>query len=103
MFPPLAATSDPSPGGSITRIAKELGRIDLIRRLFETARAANPKATLLINDFDVSSAYENLIEGYLAAGIRFDVIGIQSHMHKGDWGIDKTLRILDQFERFNLP
>jgi GH35 family endo-1,4-beta-xylanase len=75
----------------------------LIRRLFETARAANPKATLLINDFDTSSAYDILVEGCLAAGIQLDVIGIQSHMHQGYWGVEKTLRVLDHFERFKLP
>lgn len=87
----------------ITRMCKELGRIEVIRRLFETARAVNPNATLLINDFDVSSAYDILVEGCLAAGIRFDVIGIQSHMHKGYWGVEKTLKVLDHFERFKLP
>jgi endo-1,4-beta-xylanase len=87
----------------ITRICRELGRIELIRRLFETARAANPKATLLINDFDTSSAYDILVEGCLAAGIQLDVIGIQSHMHQGYWGVEKTLRVLDHFERFKLP
>jgi endo-1,4-beta-xylanase len=80
-----------------------MGRIELIRRLFEAARAANPKATLLINDFDTSPAYDILVEGCLAAGIQIDVIGIQSHMHKGYWGIEKTLKVLDHFGRFNLP
>lgn len=87
----------------ITRICKELGRIELIRRLFETAQAANPNATLLINDFDVSPAYDILVEGCLAAGIQFDVIGIQSHMHQGYWGVEKTRKVLERFERFNLP
>lgn len=87
----------------ITRICKALGRIELIRRLFETAQAANPKAKLLINDFDVSSAYEILIEGCLAAGVQLEIIGIQSHMHKGYWGSEKTLMVLDRFQRFNLP
>ena len=88
---------------AITRVCKELGRIEFIRRLFDTARAANPNVTLLINDFDVSAAYDILVEGCLAAGIRFDVIGIQSHMHKGYWGVEKTLKVLDHFERFKLP
>ena len=87
----------------ITRIARELGRIELIRRLFEAAHAANPKATLLINDFDTSSAYDILVEGCLAAGIQIDVIGIQSHMHKGYWGVEKTQKVISHFERFGLP
>ena len=87
----------------ITRICREYGRIDTIRTMFETARETNPAATLLINDFDVSSAYDILVEGCLEAGIKFDVIGIQSHMHQGWWGVEKTLKILENFERFNIP
>ncbi len=87
----------------ITRLCKELGRIKLIRTMFETAHAANPKATLLLNDFDVSPAYDILVEGCLEAGIQIDVIGIQSHMHQGYWGRERTLRVLERFERFNLP
>ena len=87
----------------ITRLCRELGRIQMIKTMFETARETNPAATFLINDFDVSSAYDILIEGCLEAGIKFDVIGIQSHMHQGWWGVEKTLKVLENFERFNLP
>jgi GH35 family endo-1,4-beta-xylanase len=87
----------------LTRLCKEMGRINLIKTLFETARAENPSATLLINDFDVSPAYDILVEGCLEAGIKIDAIGIQSHMHQGYWGVEKTLKVLDQFSRFNLP
>jgi len=87
----------------ITRICKELGRIKTIKTMFDAARETNPNATLLINDFDVSSAYDILVEGCLEAGIKFDVIGIQSHMHQGWWGVEKTLKVLENFERFNLP
>ncbi len=87
----------------LTRLCKELGRIETIRRVFEAARAANPNATFLLNDFDVSPAYDILVEGCLTAGIKIDVLGIQSHMHQGYWGVEKTQFILEQFARFNLP
>ncbi len=87
----------------LTRICKELGRIELLRIMFETARATNPQATLLLNDFDVSPAYDILVEGCLEVGIPIDVIGIQSHMHQGYWGVDKTQFVLEQFARFNKP
>jgi GH35 family endo-1,4-beta-xylanase len=88
---------------AMTRVCKELGRIKLIKQVFAAARAANPSAVLLINDFDMSDAYDILVEGCLEAGIQIDVIGLQSHMHQGYWGVEKTLRILDRFSRFNLP
>ncbi|MGE5375443.1 MAG: endo-1,4-beta-xylanase [Bacteroidota bacterium] len=87
----------------ITRLCRELGRIKTIKTMFETARKTNPNAILLINDFDVSSAYDILVEGCLEAGIQFDAIGIQSHMHQGWWGVEKTLKVLENFERFHLP
>jgi len=87
----------------ITRLCKELGRIELIRTMFDATRSINPVATLLLNDFDVSPAYDILVEGCLAAGIQIDVIGIQTHMHQGYWGIEHTLSVLERFERFNLP
>jgi endo-1,4-beta-xylanase len=87
----------------ITRLCLEKGRIATIRMAFEEARAANPGATLLLNDFDMSTAYECLIEGVLEAGIQVDALGLQSHMHQGYWGEEKTLRVLERFSRYGLP
>jgi GH35 family endo-1,4-beta-xylanase len=87
----------------ITRICRANGRIATVRMAFETAREANPRAFLLLNDFDMSTAFECLIEGVLEAGIKIDAIGLQSHMHQGYWGEDKTLKIVDRFARYELP
>jgi GH35 family endo-1,4-beta-xylanase len=87
----------------ITRICRANGRIATVGMAFETARAANPKAFLLLNDFDMSTAFECLIEGVLEAGIKIDAIGLQSHMHQGYWGEEKTLKIIDRFARYGLP
>jgi len=87
----------------ITRIAKELGRTGIIRTMFEAARSSNPKATLLLNDFDMSKDYEDLIEACLSEGIKIDALGLQSHMHQGYWGAEKTQETLERFSRFYLP
>ncbi|MFG1861328.1 endo-1,4-beta-xylanase [Microbispora bryophytorum] len=87
----------------ITRICREIGRIPMVRMVFDAAREANPHATLLLNDFDMSAAYECLIEGVLEAGIKIDVLGLQSHMHQGYWGEEKTLATIDRFARYGLP
>ena len=87
----------------ITRVARELGRVGIVRLAFDAARAANPAATLLINDFDLSADYERLIEDCLDAGIAIDAIGMQSHMHQGYWGEERTLELLERFARFGLP
>ena len=87
----------------ITRLAREKGRIAMIRMAFEEARAANPGATLLLNDFDLSSAYECLVEGVLEAGIEIDALGLQTHMHQGYWGEETMLAMVDRFARYGLP
>lgn len=88
---------------AVSRLARELGRTGIVRLAFETARAANPGATLLINDFDLSERYENHIEDALAAGVRIDAIGLQTHMHQGYRGEEQLLGFADRFARFGLP
>ena len=87
----------------ITRICKMLGRVQLVKRVFQAARDANPNATLLINDFNVSDEYQILIDGCLNAGVPIDAIGIQSHQHQGYWGKDKLDAVLARFSVFGLP
>jgi endo-1,4-beta-xylanase len=93
---------DRYPNG-ITRLAQQLGRVGIVGETFAAARAANPAATLLINDFDLSEPYAQLVEAALEAGVPIDAIGIQSHMHQGYWGEDRTTRILERYARFGLP
>lgn len=88
---------------AITRICWERGRVALIRETFSAARETNPNATLLLNDFDMSTAYECLIEAVLEAGVKIDALGLQSHMHQGWWGIEKLLDVVRRFERFGIP
>jgi len=88
---------------AVTRVCKELGRVSMVREVFTAARAANPSATLLLNDFDLSDKYVILIDGCLQAGLPIDVIGIQSHQHQGYWGAEKTREILERYSQFGLP
>ncbi|MFJ8895641.1 endo-1,4-beta-xylanase [Leifsonia sp. NPDC102414] len=88
---------------AISPLARARGRIQMIRMAFEEARAANPRVKLLLNDFDLSTAYECLIEGVLEAGIPIDAIGLQTHMHQGYWGEDAMLATVDRFARYGLP
>lgn len=88
---------------AITRVCKELGRVRMIKEVFQAARRANPNATLVLNDFNTSINYEILIDGCLQAGVPIDVIGIQSHQHQGYWGKEKLYEVLDRFSHFGLP
>ncbi|MCL2316081.1 MAG: endo-1,4-beta-xylanase, partial [Actinomycetia bacterium] len=87
----------------VTRLARERGRIAMVRLAVEEARAANPRATLLLNDFDLGPDYEQLIGDVLDAGIRLDAVGLQTHMHQGFRGAEALWAIADRFARFGLP
>jgi len=96
----------PSPrwkGNPIRNLCRRLGRVKLIAKTFDLAGRANPKATLLLNDFMTTPAYERLIGECLAAGVPIDVIGIQSHMHVGYWGARKAWEVCERFAKFGKP
>ena len=88
---------------AITRICKDIGRIRLVKEVFDAAKESNPDALLLINDFNTSVSYEILLEGLLEAGVPIGAIGIQSHQHQGYWGKEKLEDVLERFSRFGLP
>lgn len=88
---------------AVTRLARARGRMHVIRLAFDTARAANPDARLVLNDFDLSSDYEDVIEECLEAGVQIDAIGLQTHMHKGYRGEEQIAEVLGRFARFGLP
>lgn len=88
---------------AVTRLCRRIGRIATIRLGVEEARAASAPVQLVLNDFNMSTAYECLIEGVLEAGLEIDAIGLQSHMHQGYWGEERTLDVLERFARYGLP
>ena len=88
---------------AITRLCQKTGRVPLVKRVFDQARAIDPSATLLLNDFNTSESYRQLIEDCLAADVPMDVIGIQSHQHQGFWGMEKLHEVLERFESFGMP
>ena len=88
---------------AVTRLCIEKGRVGLVKEVFAQAKAANPEATLLINDFNTSPRYEQLIEDLLEADVPISAIGIPSHQHQGYWDADKLNDVLQRFSRFGLP
>lgn len=88
-----------------TSMWQKVGRAELIRECFERARAANPKATLLINDYCVDKQYNEVIEQDVdAEGNRlYDVIGIQCHQHNAAWAPTKIWRICEDFAKYGVP
>ncbi|MDN4160889.1 endo-1,4-beta-xylanase [Nocardioides abyssi] len=88
---------------AITRLCRRLGRVETVRMAVDEARAGDPTAAYVLNDFDMSPAYDRLVEEVLAAGVRVDALGLQSHMHQGWWGVERTQEVLERFARHGLP
>ncbi len=90
----------------LTAAAKAVGTMEFVRQAFAAARAANPKATLLINDFITDARYADRVIRELADkdGRRlYDVIGIQCHQHGGAWSAKTTWEICERFAAFGVP
>jgi endo-1,4-beta-xylanase len=88
---------------AITPVVADLGAVPFVGRAFAEARAADPAVALHVNDFDLSPRYERLIDDLLAAGVRIDGIGLQTHMHQGYRGEERALEVADRFARFGIP
>ena len=79
------------------------GAADVVAAALGWARAANPVATLLYNDFNISDSFESLVRALLDRGAPVDVIGIQSHMHHGTWSFEKAWEVCETYGRFGRP
>lgn len=67
------------------------------------AYAAGPDALLLVNDFNISPAYEKQLERLQKAQKPFGAIGIQSHMHSRPWALTRAWEVCETYKRFGLP
>ncbi len=88
--------------GGITK----MGVGAFLRNAFESARKANPDATLIINDYRTDQAYVDKVIKELIddkGKPMFDVIGIQSHMHGRYWGAKKAWDVCEKYAKFNVP
>lgn len=88
---------------AITRICNAYGRLTLIKEVFAAAKSANPDALLLINDFNLSPAYEKVIDECLNAGVPIGAIGLQTHQHQGYKGAEWLRDVVKRFSKFGLP
>ena len=88
---------------AISQLCIKLGRVELIKQTFAAAGTANPKATLILNDYETSPKYEKLIADCLEAGVKIDAVGIQSHQHMGYWGPERTWDVCERFSKFGKP
>ena len=84
--------------------AAKLGAVPYVEEHLKVARAANPRATLLVNDYRIEPAYYHILES-LRENEKplFDCVGIQSHMHNGVWPIHKAWETCETYSKLGQP
>ena len=85
---------------AVSRICRYLGPVELVRQIFAAAKQENPQATLLINDFNLSDKYRNLIAACLDAGVPISSIGLQTHQHQGYMGRERLEELNKLFDKW---
>ena len=72
---------------------------DFMRRF----KALNPRAAAMVNDYDTTPEYYNLLKDVVAAGGSLDAIGLQSHMHNGAWSVAQLWNVLNRLALLKRP
>jgi endo-1,4-beta-xylanase len=89
---------------AMARWGKSLGPATYVAEPLKIARAANPSALLLVNDYRTDPPYRTLLEEVRMKGnALFDVVGIQSHMHDGMWPLAKVWEVCETYRHLSLP
>jgi endo-1,4-beta-xylanase len=85
--------------------AHAAGTHSFICQHLQTARDANPDATLLINEvlspYPIHSTLDRLRDS--SGRPLYDGIGLQSHMHEGHWPLDRLWALCDHVSTLDVP
>jgi GH35 family endo-1,4-beta-xylanase len=79
------------------------GPVEIIRRAHETARSANPRAELILNECQENDAFCDIVRQCRDHGVPLDGIGIQCHEIEVLRTPERLTAMLDRFAAFGLP
>jgi len=94
-------------GRNKTRVADwamSKGAVPYVAEHLKIARAANPQATLLVNDYRTDPPFYDILQRLRENGkLLFDAIGLQSHMHDGGWPLKRVWEVCDTYAKLGVP
>ncbi len=82
---------------------KQLGPTDAVEKCLRWAAEANPAGVLLVNDFKVSPEYGKELADLKERKAPFHAVGIQSHMHAGEWPMARVWQVCEDYAKIGLP
>jgi len=99
-----AALNERSKTTGVADWIRQDGAARAVAEAFRWARTvASHDTVLLYNDFNVSTANENLLRELGNLGQMPDAIGLQSHMHGTPWPLSKVWDVAERFAKFGCP
>jgi len=94
------ATSARNFTNGIGRWAMKDGPATVVETALRWAHEADPGAELVYNDFDLGPEHLQLIEQLVKDNAPFQVIGIQSHMHRKEWPLGEVWDTCERYSKF---
>ena len=82
---------------------KSIGSAGAVAIALDWARKADPEAKLIINDFRTDDAYYDLLKEIQKSGGEFGAVGIQTHMHAGNYPLEQVWAICERFKELGVP
>lgn len=82
---------------------KQVGPLEAVDRALRLARDAHPDGFFLVNDFKIGAEFEEQLAALRGRGAPFQAIGLQSHMHGGEWTLERAWEVCETYARFGLP
>ncbi|MGC8830168.1 MAG: endo-1,4-beta-xylanase [Verrucomicrobiia bacterium] len=86
-----------------TILLRERGKVKTVVECMNEVKQLNPGLRLVVNDYEMSARYYQLLKELIEAGAPIDYIGQQSHMHSGNWQFIQEWEILQRLSQLNKP
>ena len=90
-------------GNHVAVWARRVGIARCVGQAISWARSANPRAFLIVNDFDNSTDYDDEISSLINQGQRPDAMGIQAHFDLGFPPDSLIWLYLERLKKLDIP
>lgn len=82
---------------------RAMGRLELVKQAVAAEREADPKAALLLVDYDLTPDAGRFVRQCLDAGVAIDGLGLNTHFYNGYCGKDVLWDLCERFAQFGKP